>query len=72
MRKTISLICLSFFITLSIQAQNRVLEAQSAVTTTHEVTINGKKVPYTATAGTQPVWNEEGKVIASLFYTYYF
>ena len=49
----------------------RILEGESAVTTTHTVTIKGKVVPYTATAGTQPVWNAEGKVIASLFYTYY-
>ncbi len=49
----------------------RVLEGESAVTTTGSVTIKGKPVPYTATAGTQPVWNADGKVIASLFYTYY-
>ncbi|MFN3840485.1 MAG: S10 family peptidase [Cyclobacteriaceae bacterium] len=49
----------------------RILEGESAVTTNHTVTIKGKLVPYTATAGTQPVWNAEGKVIASLFYTYY-
>ncbi|MFM8450507.1 MAG: S10 family peptidase [Haliscomenobacter sp.] len=71
MRKTIFIISLSLLTTLAVQAQNRSLEAQSAVTTTHEVTIHGKKIPYTATAGTQPVWNEEGKTIASLFYTYY-
>ena len=40
-------------------------------TTKHEVTIQGKKVPYTTTVGNQPVWNEEGEPIASLFYTYY-
>jgi len=56
---------------ISLNAQNRILEAQSAVTTQHEVTVKGKKIPYSATAGTQPVWNEEGKPIASLFYTYY-
>ena len=31
----------------------------------------GPQVEYTATAGTQPVWNADGKVIASLFYTFY-
>lgn len=56
---------------LPLGAQNRALEPQSAVTTTHEAILKGKRVPYTATAGTQPVWNEEGKPIASLFYTYY-
>lgn len=65
---------------LSLQAQNkpsenksndRTLEAESAVTTTGQVTIKGKPVPYKVTAGTQPVWDKDGKVIASLFYTYY-
>ncbi|GAO41359.1 peptidase S10 family protein [Flavihumibacter petaseus NBRC 106054] len=41
------------------------------ITTDHEVTIKGQKVPYKATAGTLPVWDEEGKTIAGLFYTYY-
>lgn len=49
----------------------RLLEGESAVTTTHTVTVKGKTFPYSATAGTQPVWNAEGKIIASLFYTYY-
>lgn len=49
----------------------RVLEAESAVTSSATVTVKGKVIPYTATAGTQPVWNAEGKPIASLFYTYY-
>ena len=37
----------------------------------HEVTIKGQKVPYKATVGTIPVWDEDGKTIAGLFYTYY-
>lgn len=49
----------------------RTLEGESAVSSTGAVTIKGKRVPYTATAGTQPVWGNDGKVIASLFYTYY-
>ncbi|MCH7403521.1 S10 family peptidase [Belliella kenyensis] len=56
----------------NIQAQEtRQIEIESAVVTNDEVTINGKRVPYKATAGTMPVWNDEGKPIASLFYTYY-
>lgn len=69
--KNTLLFTLVLFACFSLKAQNRVLEAQSAVTTQHEVTVKGKKFPYTATAGTQPVWNEEGKPIASLFYIYY-
>lgn len=49
----------------------RSLQAESAVTSTGQVTIKGKAVPYKVTAGTQPVWDKDGKVIASLFYTYY-
>lgn len=49
----------------------RTLPAESAVTSTGQVTIKGKPVPYKVTAGTQPVWDKDGKVIASLFYTYY-
>lgn len=50
---------------------DRVLPAESAVNSTGQVTIKGKVVPYKVTAGTQPVWNAEGKPSASLFYTYY-
>jgi len=47
------------------------LLAESSVTSNSQVTIKGKVVPYKVTAGTQPVWDKDGKVIASLFYTYY-
>ncbi|RZK49688.1 MAG: carboxypeptidase [Pedobacter sp.] len=50
---------------------SRNIVTESAVVTNHTVTINGKSVPYKATAGTLPVWDEEGKSIAGLFYTYY-
>ena len=43
----------------------------ASVSTTNEVTIKGQRVPYKATAGTMPVWDEDGKTIAGLFYTYY-
>ena len=55
----------------AVLAQNRSLPADTTVITNHETTIKGKKVLYTATTGTQPVWNEDGKAIASLYYTYY-
>ncbi|WP_018479513.1 S10 family peptidase [Pontibacter roseus] len=56
---------------LPVTAQQLIPKTDSTVTTKHEVTIKGKRVPYTATAGTQPVWDEDGKPIAGLFYTYY-
>jgi hypothetical protein len=52
-------------------ADGRKLEAESAVVTKHSITVRGKQFSYTATAGTQPVWDKDGEVIASLFYTYY-
>lgn len=61
------LLCLS----TGVFAQSRSLDVESTVVTNHEVTIKGKKIPYSATAGTQPVWADDGHPIASLFYTYY-
>ncbi len=53
------------------KAYDRTLKAESSVSKNGTVTIKGKPVPYKVTAGTQPVWDKDGKVIASLFYTYY-
>ncbi len=56
----------------SLSAQKtRKLPGDSTITTTFEVTVKGKRFPYSATTGTQPVWDEEGKAIAALEYTYY-
>lgn len=41
------------------------------VETTHEVNINGQKIPYSAITGYQPVLNDDMKPIATLSYTYY-
>jgi carboxypeptidase C (cathepsin A) len=54
-----------------ISAQSRHIEIESAVTTEDQVTINGQRIRYEATAGTQPVWGDEGEPVASLFYVYY-
>lgn len=35
------------------------------------MTIDGSRIDYSATTGTQPVWDELGEPIASLHYTYY-
>ncbi len=50
---------------------SRYLEIDGKVVTQHKTKVNGEKFAYTATAGTQPVWNEEGEAIAALHYTYY-
>lgn len=53
------------------KSNSRALPVDTEVVSKHSVKINGKKISYTATVGTQPVWDEEGSPIASLFYTYY-
>ncbi|RDV29424.1 carboxypeptidase [Alteromonas aestuariivivens] len=54
-----------------LQNSSREIEPQTEVTTEHKTTIRGKKIPYTATVGTQPVWNADGEAVATLHYTYY-
>ena len=51
--------------------QDRMIPADSTVFSHHELTIGGEKISYTAETGTQPVWDEDGKVIATLYFTYY-
>ena len=57
--------------TLTVNAQDRNIAVDTTVITAHTATINGAKIAYTATTGMQPVWDESGKPIATLFYTYY-
>lgn len=49
----------------------REIPTETSVVTQHEVTVNGETIPYEATAGTQPVWDDKGKPLATLFYTFY-
>ena len=52
-------------------AAERSLPADTAITATDEVTIRGVRVPYRVTTGTQPVYGEDGKADAALYYTFY-
>jgi carboxypeptidase C (cathepsin A) len=52
-------------------AHDRQIEIDSSVVTEHETKILGKRVKYSATTGTQPVWNNNDEAVATLFYTYY-
>ncbi len=73
----ILLLVLFAFASLSSKAQekqmiiNRMVKTDTAVITKGQVTIKGQAVPYTATAGVMPVWDEDGKAIAGVFYTFY-
>jgi carboxypeptidase C (cathepsin A) len=62
---------LILLIHLSSIAQDHRIPLDTVVTTTNSVKIKGKVVPYKATTGMQPVWNDTGDIIASLYYTYY-
>lgn len=54
-----------------INAENRSLKIDAVTTTKNEILIKGQKVPYKVTAGSIPVWDEDEKMIAGVFYTYY-
>lgn len=64
---------LPFFLMVSIgfYAQQRELPIDMQQKSQHQQLINGKKVNYQTEIGTQPVWNQENQIVASLFYTYY-
>ncbi|WP_426430446.1 S10 family peptidase [Winogradskyella sp. HB-48] len=52
-------------------AQDLKIPVDTTYVTTNSVTIKGQQVNYQAETGFQPVWDESGKMIASLYYTYY-
>ncbi|HOZ85274.1 MAG TPA: carboxypeptidase [Niabella sp.] len=52
-------------------AVDLVFNPDHTITTNHTVTIKGKPIPYKAVTGTLPVWDENGKAIAGLFFVYY-
>ncbi len=59
------------FSLLSSYGQDKRIPLDTTVVTNNQVTINGKKVSYQATTGMQPVWDDNGNITASLYYTYY-
>jgi len=71
MRKVILFITAGFLLSFQSYAQERKIEAEKEVLTNHQVSIKGQKVAYSAQTGTQPVWDEDGKPIAAVHYTYY-
>jgi carboxypeptidase C (cathepsin A) len=72
MKQTTILLALVFsFFWNDLIAQSISLPIDTMIVTSHSGRINNAAINYTATTGTQPVWDEDGKVIASLFYTYY-
>ncbi len=70
MKKTI-LSTLLLLVNLSLFSQDPRIPLDTTVVTNSEVTIKGQKVTYKATTGFQPVWDDNGEITASLYYTYY-
>lgn len=68
--KFLALFCLIFCINY-LYSQERIIPIDTTVVTNHTTTINNVKISYTATIGMQPVWDENGKPIATLQFTYY-
>lgn len=68
--RAICILLLLVFVTKA-NAQNRTIAVDTTIITNHTTTIKGTKISYIATTGTQPVWDEAGKPIATLHYTYY-
>ncbi|WP_370391039.1 S10 family peptidase [uncultured Winogradskyella sp.] len=63
---------LLFLLTIAIcTGQNLQIPIDTAYITTNSVKIKGKTIDYIAETGFQPVWDDSGKLIASLNYTYY-
>ncbi|PWJ38521.1 S10 family peptidase [Sediminitomix flava] len=69
--KSVLSLIISLFVLSNAHAQNQKIAVDTTVVTSHVASINGKKIIYSATTGTQPVWDDKGKVTATLFYTYY-
>ncbi|MHA7944056.1 S10 family peptidase [Formosa sp. 3Alg 14/1] len=69
MKHVYSLILMLF--TLCAFSQSRKIPIDTMVVTTHTTSIKNKSITYTATTGTQPVWDKKGDPMATLYYTYY-
>lgn len=68
--KRLFLILFTSTILSSSQAQ-RMPAADSTIVTKHQIAANGQSFSYTAKTGTQPVWDDKGKVLATVHFTYY-
>lgn len=70
MKTFLSFLLLSLFCYPLLAQQVRV-PLDTTITTNWEVQIGDERVPYKATTGMQPVWDEEGSPVAALHFTYY-
>ncbi|SEB82779.1 Carboxypeptidase C (cathepsin A) [Tenacibaculum sp. MAR_2009_124] len=70
MKKLFSFTALLFSIYLS--AQDLKIPIDTTVVTSGSLSIKGKSIKYNAQTGTQPVFDKNGKIKATLYYTYYY
>ncbi len=71
MIRTFLLAALLGSLPLLLAAQSRQIPADTLITSRHQITVKGQRISYQATTGTQPVWDEKGKAIAAVHFTYY-
>jgi carboxypeptidase C (cathepsin A) len=71
MQTRLFLLVILSFLHILVYSQSIGISIDTIVSTNHLLVINGQKVPYRAIAGMQPVWDETGKPVATLNYTYY-
>ena len=73
MKNILNIFLLFSFLNMYSQSNlyDRKIPSDTNVITNHSTTILGKKVNYSAQIGTQPIWDANGEVIATLHYTYY-
>ena len=69
MKKYLFLFALLFAINTT--CQDHRIPLDTMVVTSNQVQIKGKTIPYKAITGMQPVFDDNGNTIASLYYTYY-
>ncbi|WP_209331825.1 S10 family peptidase [Lunatimonas salinarum] len=69
--QTIFHLLLVFGCVTTVHAQRNILPADTSLVSSSEVIVNGKRIPYQVTVGTQPVYGKDGEIDAALFYTYY-
>ncbi|PQJ20738.1 S10 family peptidase [Tenacibaculum sp. SG-28] len=70
MKRIFSILVLIF--TISAIAQDRRIPQDTAIVTTNSVTVKGIEIKYKAKTGMQPVFDANGNIKATLYYTYYY
>ena len=69
--KLYKILFIFLFSSYLVYAQDLKIPVDTTIISNGSVSIKGKQVNYKAETGFQPVWDKDGKTIASLYYTYY-